>query len=57
MCIRDRSIVAGRPALVDGREGRRSLEVLAALYESIASRAEVPVPTEQRMSRLGRRDG
>ncbi len=51
------SIVAGRPALVDGREGRRSLEVLAALYESIASRAEVPVPTEQRMSRLGRRDG
>jgi predicted dehydrogenase len=48
-----RAIEQGHPALVDGREGRRSLELLAAIYESIASGTEVSVPTPQRLSHLG----
>jgi UDP-N-acetyl-2-amino-2-deoxyglucuronate dehydrogenase len=51
-----RSIVQGTPALVDGREGRRSLELLSAIYESMAAGVEVPVPAVQRHSKLGRRD-
>jgi UDP-N-acetyl-2-amino-2-deoxyglucuronate dehydrogenase len=43
-----------RPALVDGREGRRSLELVAALYESMASGAEVRLPLLTKHSRLGR---
>jgi UDP-N-acetyl-2-amino-2-deoxyglucuronate dehydrogenase len=44
----------GTPALVDGREGRRSLELVAALYESMASGAEVRLPLRAEHSRLGR---
>jgi UDP-N-acetyl-2-amino-2-deoxyglucuronate dehydrogenase len=48
------SIRTGRPPGVDGREGRKSLEVIAAIYESIETGREVRIPFEQRASRLGR---
>jgi UDP-N-acetyl-2-amino-2-deoxyglucuronate dehydrogenase len=44
----------GTPALVDGREGRASLELVAALYESMASGSEVQLPLRVEHSRLGR---
>lgn len=43
-----------QPALVDGHEGRASLELVAALYESMASGAEVTLPLTTEHSRLGR---
>jgi UDP-N-acetyl-2-amino-2-deoxyglucuronate dehydrogenase len=42
-------------ALVDGREGRASLELIAALYESMASGQDVALPLRVERSRLGRR--
>lgn len=46
---------SGRPAIVDGAEGRRSLELISALYESMASGREVELPLRTRASRLGRK--
>ena len=43
-------------APVDGREGRRSLELITAIYESIASGKEVPLGVRQEKSQLGRRN-
>jgi predicted dehydrogenase len=40
-------------ALVDGLEGRRSLELITALYESIETGEEVPLRLNARHSRLG----
>ncbi|MBL8320513.1 MAG: Gfo/Idh/MocA family oxidoreductase [Burkholderiaceae bacterium] len=48
-CLRD-----GVDALVDGHEGRSSLELVAAIYESMASGCEVTLPLKVRYSRLGR---
>lgn len=48
-CLRD-----DLPALVDGHEGRASLEFVAALYESMASGKEVTLPLKTEHSRLGR---
>ena len=42
-------------AIVDGTEGRRSLELVAALYESMASGQEVELPLRTAHSRLGQR--
>ena len=48
-CIRN-----GTQLLIDGAEGRRSLELITALYESIESNAEVRLPMmTPRASRLG----
>lgn len=44
----------GVTALVDGHEGRASLELVAALYESMASGRDVPLPLKVEHSRLGR---
>lgn len=41
-------------SLVDGLEGRRSLELVSAIYESIETHREVPLRYRQRLSRLGR---
>jgi UDP-N-acetyl-2-amino-2-deoxyglucuronate dehydrogenase len=49
-CLRDR-----RPGAVDGWEGRRSLELIAAIYESIESKAEVRLPVLKQKTQLGRR--
>lgn len=43
-----------RKALIDGLEGRLSLELISALYESIASGQEVPLRFSPRHCRLGR---
>lgn len=43
--------------LVDGLEGRRSLELITAIYESIESGQEVRVSFQPRYSRLGQHDG
>jgi UDP-N-acetyl-2-amino-2-deoxyglucuronate dehydrogenase len=42
-----------RAALVDGLEGRKSLELISALYESIETGLEVPLHFIPRRSRLG----
>ncbi|WP_271008567.1 Gfo/Idh/MocA family protein [Paucibacter sp. B51] len=49
------AVLDGREkALVDGHEGRASLELVAALYESMASGLEVKLPLQTKHSRLGR---
>jgi predicted dehydrogenase len=47
------AIRSGAGAPVDGREGRRSLEVIVAIYESAASGSEVLIPFTPSRSRLG----
>jgi UDP-N-acetyl-2-amino-2-deoxyglucuronate dehydrogenase len=46
-------LIHQRAALVDGLEGRKSLELITALYESIETGEEVPVHFKPRLSRLG----
>jgi predicted dehydrogenase len=46
-------LTSQRAALVDGLEGRKSLELISALYESIETGAEVPLQFTPRLSRLG----
>lgn len=43
-----------KPALVDGHHGKQSLELIMALYESIASGQEVRLPLQPRLCPLGR---
>lgn len=45
----------GAKPLVDGHEGRQSLELIMALYESIASGREVTLPLRVEHCKLGRR--
>jgi len=45
----------GRPAPVEGPEGRRSLELIVAIYESIARGAEVTYPFKPEKCPLGQR--
>lgn len=45
----------GAKPLVDGHEGRQSLELVMALYESIASGREVQLPLRVEHCKLGRR--
>jgi UDP-N-acetyl-2-amino-2-deoxyglucuronate dehydrogenase len=47
------SIVRGHGAAPDGLEGRKSLEVITAIYESIESGREVRLPFTPESSRLG----
>jgi len=42
-----------KPSLVDGQEGRKSLELISALYESIETNADVQVRFRPRKCRLG----
>jgi predicted dehydrogenase len=46
-------LVNQRAALVDGLEGRKSLELISALYESIETGQEVSLRFAPKMSRLG----
>lgn len=48
------AISDGSPNLVDGLQGRRSLELINAIYESIETRREVSLRFEPAFSRLGR---
>lgn len=47
----------GKAPLIDGREGRKSLEVITAIYESIESGQEVQFPFTPKHSRLGSAEG
>ena len=47
-------LVNNASALVDGHHGRQSLELIMALYESIASRREITLPLRVKHCRLGR---
>lgn len=47
------SIREGRAALVDGLEGRKSLELISAIYESIETGKEVPLRFVPQKCRLG----
>jgi len=47
-------LVNGTEALVDGHQGRQSLELIMAMYESIASGKEVSLPLKVVHCRLGR---
>lgn len=47
------SITHGKAALVDGLEGRKSLELITAIYESIETSKEVSVRFVPRRCRLG----
>jgi UDP-N-acetyl-2-amino-2-deoxyglucuronate dehydrogenase len=49
------SIRSGGKALVDGLEGRRSLELISAIYESVFTNREVTMRFRPRFSRLGER--
>src|SRR6202000_3051889 len=46
-------LIHQRAALVDGLEGRKSLELISALYESIETSGEVPLHFTPKLSRLG----
>lgn len=46
-------LVHQRAALVDGLEGRKSLELISALYELIETGAEIPLRLSRQVSRLG----
>jgi UDP-N-acetyl-2-amino-2-deoxyglucuronate dehydrogenase len=46
-------LVNQRAALVDGLEGRKSLELISALYESIETGQEVVLRFTPRLGRLG----
>lgn len=48
-------IAENRPGATDGREGRRSLALIIAIYESIARSAEVPMTVRPTLTLLGRR--
>jgi predicted dehydrogenase len=48
-----RAIQTGAPAPIDGREGRKSLELITAIYESSESGGPVAFPFTPRRSRLG----
>lgn len=50
------SLTQGSPALVDGLEGRRSLELISAIYESIETGQPVSLRFQPSRCRLGQRD-
>lgn len=50
-----RGIHQGGPQLVDGLEGRKSLELISAIYESIETEREIPLRFAPKRCRLGAR--
>ena len=47
------TIQSGKKALVDGLEGRKSIELITALYESAETGREVNLRFQPKRSRLG----
>jgi len=47
------ALATGGPHLVDGLQGRRSLELITAIYESVETGREVPLRFRPRHARLG----
>jgi predicted dehydrogenase len=48
------SVLNGAPSLVDGLEGRKSLELVTAIYESMATGLPITIGFGERRSHLGR---
>jgi predicted dehydrogenase len=48
------SVLNGAPSLVDGLEGRKSLELVTAIYESMATGLPITIGFGKRQSLLGR---
>jgi UDP-N-acetyl-2-amino-2-deoxyglucuronate dehydrogenase len=48
------AIASGKPHLVDGLQGRKSLELISAIYESVETGREVPLRFKPRFARLGK---
>ena len=48
-----RSITSGTQQLVDGLEGRKSLELISAIYESVETGREIPLRFAPKRCRLG----
>lgn len=51
------TVINGTPALVDGLEGRKSLELIMAIYESIETGKEVFLRFRPQKCKLGRANG
>jgi predicted dehydrogenase len=49
------TIVHGKRALVDGLEGRKSLELIMAIYESVETGKEVALRFAPKKCRLGKK--
>jgi UDP-N-acetyl-2-amino-2-deoxyglucuronate dehydrogenase len=49
------SVMNGSPSLVDGLEGRKSLELITAIYESMATSRPIRIGFGERQSPLGRK--
>lgn len=49
------AVLHGKPSLVDGLEGRRSLELVTAIYESMATGEPITLSFRERRSPLGGR--
>ncbi len=49
------SVMNGSPSLVDGLEGRKSLELITAIYESMATSSPIRIGFGERQSPLGRK--
>jgi predicted dehydrogenase len=49
------SVMNGAPSLVDGLEGRKSLELITAIYESMATNQPIRIGFGERQSPLGRK--
>lgn len=47
------SIQTGNKQLIDGLEGRKSLELISAIYQSVETKREVPIRFNQTKSKLG----
>jgi UDP-N-acetyl-2-amino-2-deoxyglucuronate dehydrogenase len=52
-----RCILHGAPQLVDGLEGRKSLELISAIYEAIETGREIQLRFRPKLCRLGERQG
>jgi predicted dehydrogenase len=52
-----RGIHQGASGLVDGLEGRKSLELISAIYESIETGQEIPLRFRAKRCKLGQRAG
>ncbi|MEL6301958.1 MAG: Gfo/Idh/MocA family oxidoreductase [Pseudomonadota bacterium] len=51
----ERCLLEGGATLVDGIEGRKSLELISAIYESVETKKEVRIRFKPTLCRLGRR--
>jgi predicted dehydrogenase len=52
-----RSVESNRAGLVDGLEGRKSLELISAIYESVETGRDVTLRFSPKRCRLGRTNG